>query len=431
MNTDENSNPAANTARSRERGKAWPILLGAALAATSAGAAEVPPLPRFVAGPLNIDCSTTPFGLHTPLAQDIEGINLIESPSLNVIDEYQPDAGNGTAPYVRNFRANRPTALNGASLQLAVNVDLDGNGRDEVVAAYKMGDGSLRLAVFKRGANNVQLFDTWSLNQTFSQVALAAGDLNGSTDGRQELGVMLRSISGSVGVFVLQGDASGGIAQADNQSAGSWQRSGPVGSSVGFTAGDLLLSGHDQLAVVSELDPGYNRQLAFDVLEYEPTTTELPITGSAINIGSKTFTTKVGGTFGGNANGIMRIEADAGDVVDSAAAELVLHIQHRESSYDYITQRLLHFPTTRDQNNQITGINLYDRTPAAQGRPQGRLHLPDHRQYRQFPQYINGRRRLQRVDLWRLKRHLAGFRCHPPVQRAGQLHRQHDGNLRG
>src|SRR5690606_26724326 len=122
------------------------------------------------------------------------------------------------------FRVNRPAALNGASLQSAVDIDLDGNGRDEVVAAYKMGDGSLRLAVYKRGTGNVQLSDTWSLSQTFSQVELAAGDLNGSTDGRQELGVMLRSISGSIGVFVLLGDANGNIAQADNLSAGSWQR---------------------------------------------------------------------------------------------------------------------------------------------------------------------------------------------------------------
>ncbi|MBK7011593.1 MAG: PKD domain-containing protein [Xanthomonadales bacterium] len=363
MKINENLNPPADAASSRWRGRAWAIVMGATMAA-SAGATEPPQLPRFVAGPLDIDCSTTPFGLHTPLAQDIEGINLIESSALNVIDEYQPEPGTGAAPYTRDFRAARPTALNGASLQRAVNVDLDGNGRDEVAAAYKMGDGSLRIAVYKRGSNTVQLFDTWSLSQTFSQVELAAGDLDGSTDGHQELGVMLRSISGSVAVFVLQGDASGGIAQADNLSAGSWQRNGPVGSSVGFTAGDLLLSGHDQLAVVSELNPGNNRQLAFDLLEFEPTTTQLPITGSAINIGSKTLTTNVGGAFGGDANGIMRIEADAGDVVDSAAAELVLHIQHRQSSYDYITQRLLHFPTTRDQNNHITGISLYDRTPA-------------------------------------------------------------------
>lgn len=332
--------------------------------AASAGATEPPQLPRFVAGPLDIDCSTTPFGLHAELAQDIEGISLIDASGFNVIDEYQPAAASASAPYVRNFRVTRPAALNGASLQSAVDIDLDGNGRDEVVAAYKMGDGSLRLAVYKRGTGNVQLSDTWSLSQTFSQVELAAGDLNGSTDGRQELGVMLRSISGSIGVFVLQGDANGNIAQADNLSAGSWQRPGPVGSSVGFSAGDLLLSGHDQLVVVSELNPGNNRQLAFDLLEYEPTTIELPITGSSINIGSKSLLTTVGGTFGSDANGIMRIEADAGDVVDTAAAELVLHIQHRQSSYDYITQRLLHFPTTRDENNHITGITLFDRTPA-------------------------------------------------------------------
>ncbi len=344
-----------------------PLLLAASLTSLCAGAADRPPLPRFVAGPLGIDCSTTPFGLHTPLVQDIEGINLIESTSLNLIDEYRATTGTETPPYVRTFRASRPAALNGASLQRAVNVDLDGNGRDEVVAAYRMGDASLRLAVFRRtgsgASSTVQLADTWSLNQTFSQVELAAGDLNGSTDNRQELGVMLRTLAGAVLVHVLQGDVAGNIAQADNLSAGYWQRTGPVGSSVGFTAGDLLLTGHDQLAVVSELDPGSFRQFAFDLLEFEPSTTELPISGSAVNVGSKSFTSNVGGTFGGNANGIHRIEADAGDVVDSAAAELVLHVQHQQSSFDYITQRLVHFPTTRDENNHITGISLYDRTP--------------------------------------------------------------------
>ena len=345
----------------------WPIALAAGLTSLCAGAADTPPLPRFVAGSIGIDCSTTPFGLHTPLAQDIEALQLIEAPSLNIVDEYRATTGSEVPPYVRTFRANRPAALNGATLQRAVNVDLDGNGRDEIAAAYRMGDGSLRIAVFQRGTNTVLMVDTWSLNQTFSQVELAAGDLNGSTDRRQELGVMLRTMAGAVQVRVLQGASGGVIAQADNAAAGSWQRTGPVGASVGFTAGDLLLSGHDQLVVVSELNPGGSRQFAYDLLEYQPSTIELPITGGAVNIGSRTFTSNVGGTFGSDFNGVMKIEADAGNVVDSSAAELVLHIQHRQSSFDYITQRLLHFPTTRDENNAITGISLFDRTPTNPG----------------------------------------------------------------
>lgn len=352
--------PLARPASQRWRA----LLLGAGLTAASAGAVDSPQLPRFIDVPRDIDCSTTPFGLHTPLAQDIEGISLLESPGLNAIDEYRATTGSEQPPFVRTFRAQRPVALNGATLQRAVNIDFDGNGSDEVVAAYRMGDGSLRLAVFRRIAGGVQLFDTWSLNQTFSQVDLAAGDLNGSTDSRQELGVMLRTLTGSVQVRVLQGDTSGGISQSDNLAAGSWQRNGAVGSSVGFTAGDVLLTGHDQLIVVSELNPGSTRQFAFDLLEYEPTTAALPVIAGAVNVGSKTFTTTVGDTFGSNASDIVKIEADAGNVVDTAAAELVLHVQHRQSNYDYIRQRLLHFPTARDENNAITAIRLFDRTPA-------------------------------------------------------------------
>ncbi|MEO8011851.1 MAG: VCBS repeat-containing protein, partial [Dokdonella sp.] len=364
MDTQGKQTAGKSAARSTVR-HVWLAALAAGLTSLSAAAADRPPLPRFVGGPIDIDCSTTPFGLFTPLAQDIEAINLIESPSLNVISEFGPGTGTTTPPALIKI-APRPAALAGAALQRAVTIDLDGNGRDEIVAAYKLGDGTLRLAVFRRSAaaNTVQLADTWSLNQTFSRVDLAAGDLNGSTNGRQELGVMLRTLTGTVLVRVLQGDVNGNIAQTDNVSAGSWQRNGPVGTSVGFTAGDVLLSGHDQLLVVSELNPGSNRQLAFDVLEYEPSTTELPIIGSAVNIGSKAFSTNVGGAFGDNASSILRIEADAGDVVASAAQELVLHVQYRDSSFDFIEQRLTHFQTTRDENNHIIGIALYDRTPA-------------------------------------------------------------------
>ncbi|MBN8480428.1 MAG: VCBS repeat-containing protein [Xanthomonadales bacterium] len=343
------------------------LALAVGVGSLGAQADEMPTLPRFVAGPLSIDCSATPFGLSVPLAQDIEGVNLVESTNSNFIDEYRATSGNETPPFVRTFRAARPTALNGASLQRAVGADLDGNGRDEVVAAYRMGDGSLRLAVYKRNGAAVQLADTWSLNQTFSQVDLAAGDLNGSANGREEIGVMLRTMAGAVQVYVLQGDVNGNIAQPDTLAAGSWQKAGPVGASVGFTAGDVLLDGHDQLVVVSEINPGSNRDLHFDVLEYEPTTSALPVSGSSSNIGSALFVSDVGGTFGNSSDGIIRIEADAGDVVDSATAELVLHIQHRQSSFDYITQRLTHFTTARDENNHITGIALYDRTPGTAG----------------------------------------------------------------
>ena len=341
---------------------AWTAIVAACISSASGFAADVPPLPRFVSGAHDIDCSTTPFGLYAPMSQDVEGINLIVSPSLNAIDEYRATVAPEVPPFVRTFRTNNPVV--GGTLLKAVDIDLNGDGRDEVVAAYRIADGSLRLAVLRRsgtGAGSAAVLqDSWSLNQTFSQVDLVAGDLNGSSNGRQELGVMLRTMTGAVRVYVLEGDSNGGITHADNAYAAYWQYTGPVGASVGFAAGDLLLSGHEQLVVVSELNPGTSRRIAYSILEFNPTTSALPIEPSSINIGSRTITSNVGVSFGNN---ILKIEADAGDVVDTAAAELVLHVQYQESGNDFIAQRLLHFPTVRDDNNRILDFSLFDRTP--------------------------------------------------------------------
>lgn len=359
--------------RRRDRGFrafAWLASLLAGLTSglgATAGSAAPAPLPRFVLGdPGPIDCDTSPFGVHAPMAQDVELLHLIAAPGLDVIDEYRPAAAGETPPYTQLYRNPQPAALAGGKLQRALAIDLDGDGRDELVAAYRMSDGNLKLGVYQRGEPAAaNLIDTWLLSQPFSQVELLAGDFSGSTGGVQQLAVMVRTSNHHAQVYVLQGDGNGGIAQGDNARAGFWQRPGTVGSSVGFAAGDLLLDGRDQIAVVSEVGSGQGRQLVYDILEFQPSAPALPIAAGNEAIGSKSIATTVGTYLDPiGVDNILKIEADAGDLVDTAAAELVVHVQLQETSYDYIVQRLVHFTTSRDSSGAIVDFDLYRRSPS-------------------------------------------------------------------
>jgi PKD repeat protein len=73
---------------------------------------------------------------------------------------------------------------------------------------------------------------------------------------------------------------------------------------------------------------------------------------------------QVGEVNGGNTftvDSIENIDASAGDVVDTAAAELIVHYQIRVGDQQFIGQRLHHFTTQRDADNAITGIELFSR----------------------------------------------------------------------
>ena len=314
------------------------------------------PLPRFASHVRTpIDCATTPFGNQVTLGYDMEAINLLSSGSgFNGIDEYQP-APSQDPPLVRSFRQGLyPGALAGSTFLKAVSIDLNGDGRDEVVSANRIGaSGNLQLGVFERtAAPGVQLLDSWTVTASFNDVSLVVGDFDGSLDGRQELGVLLKTTNGGARVYVLTGTASGGIAEADGASSGYWNRPGPVGS-LDIAAGDMLLDGRAQLVVVNEASFGQSRRLDYHLLEYQPTTSALPVAAGDIAIGSRSFQSPMGETYqhdngGATVDQIRRIEADAGDIVDGAAAELVVHTQFRGGSVEYIGRRLHHFTVERD-----------------------------------------------------------------------------------
>ncbi|MGN6518134.1 MAG: PKD domain-containing protein [Dokdonella sp.] len=333
-------------------------------------AAAAAPLPRFATHEYTpLDCAQTPFGRHVTLGGEGEYIDLVAAgASFSNIDEYQP-AGPTGDPLVRTFRDGLyPGALAGSTFLKAVSIDLDGDGRDEVVTANRSGAGALVLGVFERGAGPAAtLIDTWTMAQPFNVVDLAAGDLDGSTDQQQELAVLVRTNTFGLRLFVLTGAAGGVIAQADGQAAGEWVRTDAVGQ-VSLAAGDMLLDGRAQVVVVNEKSFGASRTLNYHLLEYLPSTPQLPVVAGDSAIGSKTFTSAIGMTYEAE-NGtpgiddVIKLEADAGDVVDSAAAELVVHMQFEQSSFNYIGARLHHFTTTRDAGNAITGIGFASRGP--------------------------------------------------------------------
>jgi PKD repeat protein len=351
------------------------LIASVALAASAVALAAPRPLPDFITHPpVELGCDDTPFGRSVTFGTDAEFMEMMAtSGSLNAFDEYvlSPDS----PPLERAYRADLyPGALAGTTFLKAIGVDLDGDGREEIVTANRVtATGALRLGVFHRtGAPSAELIDTWESSQTFNTVDLAAGDLDGSKDRQQELAVLLRTTNPfGMRVFVLTGAAGGVIAQPDQTAAGTWNREIGGVQNASVTAGDMLLDGRAQIVVVNDSGSGASLALNYNLLEYQPTTSALPVASGDTAIGSKSFQSIVGFTYLADDTttsppiyDFLKLDADAGDVVDSAAAELVVHALFEDNSggdaNNYIGQRLHHFIPTRT-GEEITSIAFASR----------------------------------------------------------------------
>jgi hypothetical protein len=222
-----------------------------------AQAAPVEPVTRLaVAKSSPIACSGTPFGEQVTIGVDHEIINVITGSNFNLVDVYQPGGAPPDDPLLQEGRFGFiGGVLAGTSFLEAVAVDLNGDGRDEFVTAHRDSvNGKLILAVFSRSGTALTRIDSWERSEAFTSVRLAAGDFDGSGDGREELAVILRRSSGSdrLAVYVMTGNNAGQIAQADGLWAGYWSNS-QVAGALGVATGDLLLDGNDQLALVAEV----------------------------------------------------------------------------------------------------------------------------------------------------------------------------------
>jgi PKD repeat protein len=364
-----------------------------------------------------IDCNTTPFGKGDRMVQDDEFLDLFSNSdkSLNGFDEYRPPFTTEPAdpPLVQVYRSDLQQSAFGTFLT-ATNVDLNGDGREEVAVAYQASDGSLKIVVFERvdgfePAAAVLSAWTYSSEQIDAgSVSLIAGDFSGTGDLRHELAAHWVATNGpSAGknhVVVLEGrqystatganntGADGRIINADNTASGEWRGVDTADSAkvAGFAHGDFLLDGRDQMAVVyATYDSGAGGFLLnYNLLEFNDpnnpaihANSGLPV-GSNSHVGSKRFRSGIA-NFADDAfksvvynlihcnstpctenvallNSVYKIAASGGDVVDSAAGELVVHLTFDANATisepsglvlsrpgTYLGQRLLHFSTTQ------------------------------------------------------------------------------------
>jgi hypothetical protein len=147
-------------------------------AATSTGTPWRPPLqpeglPRFVTqGTQPIACTTSPFGRYATMGEDAEYVSFVANTSTQGrVEVYAPGPSDG-AVLLGEFSGDllRSGGLAGSTFVTAIDADLNGDGRDELITAHRVGaEGPLRLGVFRRsGAGAVSLVQTWELTRNFS-----------------------------------------------------------------------------------------------------------------------------------------------------------------------------------------------------------------------------------------------------------------------
>jgi PKD repeat protein len=361
-------------------------LVGLCLLVANLGAIAAPPQRQAISPDLidalesTVPCAQSPFGKASPVIRDLEPMVLHWGTGGTFFDEYTPATVG--PPLTRVYRANLMQApLPTETLRKSVSVDLNGDGRDEVVAAFSDG-ADVRVAVYSRTTGpTAQIIDTWSFSEQVDQysVDIVAGDFDGSNDKQKEIALSWNIAGGNVRVVVLKGDASAHIVQADNATAGNFVTAQP---SLGFprlAVGDFLLAGRDQLILASYSTLAGS--FVFHLLELDDgsnPTSEVPSpamvpSGTAMRFNSFVHLTGAPNAFtiddspniamqtSGGIGVIEGLDAHGGDVVDTAAAELVLHVMFPEPVNPVshvLVQRVLHFITTRNGSNQITGIQL-------------------------------------------------------------------------
>lgn len=351
-------------------------IVGLGLALTTLYAAGTP-------APTAIACDAAPFGKTAPITQDLEPMLLLwGSRSYNTITEFSPTGAvdPGDPPLQFEYgNAMYPSSWPATTFRKAIKADLNGDGRDEIVAVFHDGNSFL-VAVYSRliATPAMGWNDTWTYNAQadFDSIDIAAGDFDGSTDLQQEIALSWNGPTGTH-LLVLKGDNLGGIASPDGSYAGRYDLPETL-HSPRLAVGDFLLAGRQQMVLaayvhtpslaafklyLTEFDDGSNPGSVTNALP--PVGTDMRAASPFLNNFHGPVSTPYMSFDDGTViaiDGITALDADAGDLVDTAAAELVLHllIQGHTSQVarKYLVERLLHFATTRDGAGNITGVEL-------------------------------------------------------------------------
>jgi hypothetical protein len=208
-------------------------------------------------------------------------------------------------------------------------------------------------------ANANEQTTAWSVGPpaagvTVTAIDLAAGDLDGSTDGREELVLAARYSNGNVRIFALSGDANGAITQAPGASLGNWTM--PTAEANQTTelviaVGDVLLEGRDQVVLLTLFQQSSYR---YSVLRFEDVDSP---GGAGTRFIHRNFTQ----FRPGSSSPVGRLQMHIGDLGGSAADEIVIHdhpIEIAGQNLQNINQTLRYFSTTRETNNTITDYAL-------------------------------------------------------------------------
>jgi len=318
---------------------------------------------RIQQGTTPIACSGTPFGNRLPIGIDQEVLLTLRTGSggmnvgrnVQLSGDLQPERSADPLDGVLSDPGNLKTAP----------VDLNGDGLEEMVVVSELSEDRIGVRVLRRdpvdSGNSEQIGDyEWTLDSPASvelvDIAVTGGDLDGSTDGREEVAIaMLYRTTGNLGrirIIALSGDENGNIQQASGSAMATFlQQYGfgdvPVfGSSLQITADDFLLEGRDQV-----------------VIHYDGAFTVLRAGGTAV--GSNPSMTFNGRSFRQptppSDNECPAVpEMHAGDFGGSAAREIIIHRKNRAvtCSADSIKQELFFFEVTRDGNDQIINFVL-------------------------------------------------------------------------
>jgi len=329
------------------------VLLGAA--AWTAPAAT--PVPYRIQGSDPIACAGTPFGRRMPIGIDHEAL-VLRRQTNGAAGSYQL-SGTPLA-----FQRQNPLdgVLAGSNRIASASVDLNGDGLDELVVVAGKANGSFGVRVVRRNPVDGSLNDQFGSYEWTSiapatailDLAVAAADLDGSTDGREEVVIATRYNQNILRVIALSGDANGNIAQASNTAMAQWTL--PANeyfstNTMRMATGDVLLEGRDQVVVMALRDNG-GIQRAYTILRAAGTATGA---NPAMTFTHQTFAESRSG------NGVARMYLHIADTGGSSARELVIHdqdLQAKDSTPSNTQQLLRYFTTTRNAGNQITGVAL-------------------------------------------------------------------------
>lgn len=313
---------------------------------------------RIQQGGTPIACNGTPFGRRIPIGIDQEVLLTVKSSETGVGQNFQFSGD------LQLERSADPLdgVLTNAPLTTAP-VDLNGDGLDELVVVSETSADSIGVRVLRRDPQNpngnAQIGGyEWTLNSPISfeilDVAVTAADLDGSTDGKEEvaIGILYRTAgeTARIQVIALSGDANGNIQQASETALATftqpYDNGGEVSeASLQIAAGDVLLEGRDQI-----------------VIYYDGGLTVLRGEGSAVGSGpSMTFNDRQFlDSDVPNGECQSTPELVVGNFGGSAASEVVIYTaaSQGDCGTSSIRADLFYFPTTRDEDNEIVDFTI-------------------------------------------------------------------------